>query len=505
VNLGDVIEEGDRIYGDGVNIAARLEGLAEAGGICISGSAHEQIKNKLALGYEYIGEHTVKNISEPLKVYRVPVGPKAATPKEGKEKGTKLKNWKWIALGATGAIIVIIGILVIWNFYLRGPSIEPASVETEQAPEVSDVKEGPKTIAVLPFENLSPEKDQEYFADGITEELLNSLARISELEVRGRTSSFSFKGSKKDLPTISELLNVEYILEGSVRKSGEQVRITVQLINTRKDAHLWSKTYERNMDDIFAIQDDIAQSVAGALQITLGVGELSRTPGMTSNIDAYDAYLAGCSLKLQAGRENISQAVEQLEQAVALDPKFAIAWYILGDTYGDAIPWIPERGEEFVEKREATRSRIVELIPETDLALRMSAITNGDRVEEERLLKKALSLAPANYNTNYNYAWFLNFVGRPTDAIDYFQRCVRMEPLASRDHLYFGFSYELSGNSDAATIEIKKARELTNHPADINSNLLVLALKEKNRALIDEYIALIVFWFSVKWSSPFSK
>jgi adenylate cyclase len=492
VNLGDVIEEGDRIYGDGVNIAARLEGLAEPGGICISGSAHEQIENKLALGYEYLGEHPVKNITKPVKVYRVSIGPKSAAPKEGDEKENKSKNWQWTALGAAGAIIVIIGALIIWSFYLRGPSIEPASIEPKQTSFVSNIKKAPKTIAVLPFENLSPEKDQEYFADGIAEELLNSLTRISELEVRGRTSSFSFKDRKEDLPTISKKLNVEYILEGSVRKAGEQVRITVQLINTRKDAHIWSETYERTMVDIFAIQDDIAQSVADALQITLGVGELGRAPGMTSNIAAYDAFLAGRSLWLQPGRENISQAIEQLEEAVALDPDFAIGWNALANAYNLATGRIPERGEEFLAKQKAALSRVVELTPKTDFALRIAASLCGDRVEEERLYKKALTVAPANYETNYGYGRFLMNMGRPTEAIDYMQRLVRLEPLASGAHDFLGVTYQLSRNSDAAAMAFKKARDLSDQPAVYNTDLLIMALEENNRALIDEYVALVV-------------
>jgi adenylate cyclase len=490
VNLGDVIEEGDRIYGDGVNIAARLEGLAEPGGICISGSAHEQIENKLALGYEFLGEHTVKNIAKPVKVYRVPMGPKAVIREEKKEKKSKLKNWQRTGLGVAGAIILIIGALAIWNFYPRSPSFEPASIEPEQAPLV-EVEEAPKTIAVLPFDDISPEKDQEYFADGIAEELLNSLTRISGLEVRGRTSSFYFKDRDEDLRTISEMLNVEYILEGSVRKAGEQVRITVQLINTRKDAHIWSETYEHTMDDIFAIQDDIANSVADALQITLGVGELGRAPGMTSNIAAYDAFLAGRSLTLRPGWENTSQAIEQLEHAVALDPDFAIGWNALATAYDSALPWIPERGEEFIEKSEAALSRVVELIPESDLAFRIAASRSGGRLEVERLYKKALALNPANYETNYEYGWFLNRVGRPKDAIDHHKRLVRLEPLGSDPHMCLGLTYELSGNSDAAIMATKKARDLSDQPTFYNAYLLVLALEENNQKLIDEYFALV--------------
>jgi len=362
------------------------------------------------------------------------------------------------------------------------------SIEPEQAPVVAEVKEAPKTIAVLPFEDLSPEKDQDYFADGIAEELLNSLTRISELEVRGRTSSFYFKDRDEDLRTISKMLNVEYILEGSVRKAGEQVRITVQLINTPKDAHIWSEIYEHTMDDIFAIQENIAQSVADALQITLGVGELGRAPGMTSNIAAYYAFLAGRSLRLEGGRENISLAIEQLEHAVALDPDFAIGWDALAYAYEEAANiWIPEKAEEFIAERKAVRSRVVELIPDTDLAFVTDAARSDDRVEVERLLKKALALAPAKYQTNYGYGMFLANVGRPTEAIDYFKRLVRLEPLDSNAHHLLGLAYEFSRNSDDAAVAMKKARDLSDQPSFYNASLLVLALEENNRALIDEY------------------
>lgn len=387
-----------------------------------------------------------------------------------------------------GLLVVALGYFVFDKYFI-GRDV----IETEQVPAASNAEKAKKTIAVLPFTDLSPEKDQEYFADGIAEELLNSLTRISELEVRGRTSSFYFKDRDEDLRTISEMLNVEYILEGSVRKAGEQVRITVQLINTRKDAHIWSKTYDRELKDIFAIQDNIAQSVADALQITLGVGELGRAPGMTRNIAAYDAFLAGRSSL------NGSQAIEQLEQAVALDPDFAIGWYNLANTYSFASVLIPERAKEFLAKRRSALSRVVELTPETDLALGIAASRSGDMVEVERLYKKALALNPANFETNPEYGWFLLKVGRPTEAIDYFQRLVRMEPLASSGHSNLGLAYELSGNIDAAVMATKKAGELSDQLAFNNAGLLafnnagllVLALEENNRALIDEYVALV--------------
>ena len=315
VNLGDVIEEGDRIYGDGVNIAARLEGLAEAGGICISGSAHEQIENKLALGYEFLGKHTVKNIAKPVKVYRVPVGPKADTSKKLDEKKPTLKKWRWTALGAAGATIVIVGALVIWNFSFR------------QVPEISDVKEAPKTIAVLPFVNLSPDPDQEYFVDGLSEELLNSLTKIPDLLVTARTSSFAFKGTSKNVQEIANELGVAHILEGSVRKAGNALRITAQLIRAADGFHLWSETYDRELKDIFAVQEDIATSVANELKLTLGIDKPLKDLGGTNSAEAYEFYLIATGQFLNF---DYSAALESLEAATDIDPNFVSAWAFKG-------------------------------------------------------------------------------------------------------------------------------------------------------------------------------
>jgi TolB-like protein len=383
--------------------------------------------------------------------------------------------------------VTIIGLLafallfvVIDNYVLKEtPEVReqlsaPPTIAETVAPAPTKVEETataapPNSIAVLPFANMSEDKANEYFADGIAEELLNSLARIKDLEVRGRTSSFYFKGRSEDLHTISKMLNVENIIEGSVRKAGEQVRITVQLINTRTDAHLWSETYDRALDDIFAVQENIARSVASALQITLGVGELGRATGMTRNVEAYDAYLAGRSLLYQPGRENVSRAIEQYEQAVALDPDFAIAWAALARVYQPdlAMAFIPERAEEFIAKRDAASARVMAIAPEADYALRIAAEQSGDRVEVERLRKQALALDPAGYESNISYGSFLSSVGRPTEAIDYLQRAIRAEPLVSAAYTVLGLTYEMSGNSAAAMTALKLARDLSNQPAFI--------------------------------------
>jgi adenylate cyclase len=397
VNLGDVIEEGDRIYGDGVNIAARLEGLAEAGGICISGSAHEQIKNKLALGYEYIGEHTVKNIAEPLKVYRVPMGPKAAILKEGDEKRTKSKKWQWTALGATGAIIVIIGALAIWNFYLRGPSIEPASIEPEQVPVVSDVEEAPKTIAVLPFEDISPEKDQQYFVDGLSEEILNSLAQIQDLTVIAKTSSFSFKGTNKTIQEIANVLDVDHILEGSVRKAGNALRITAQLIKAVDGSHIWSKTYDRELKvkEIFAVQEDIATSVADELKVTLGIGRSLKQLGGTDNLEAYELYLAasGQYYTLEEDR-----GLESIDAALALDPEFANAWALKAKIHIQLSNFGPSnRADTELDAALIAAQKAIELepnLPEGYFELGSYESARGNWIDAELNYREALPLRP---------------------------------------------------------------------------------------------------------------
>ncbi len=492
INLGDVVEEDGRIYGNGVNIAARLEGLAEPGGICISRTAYDQIHTKLDLGYEYLGEHNVKNITVPVRVYRILTDSKSS----GKVIGEKKYPGNIFSRKVFSAVIILIIIaagITGWIIYShKVQSKVPASVDTKQAHAISEEKEIPKTIAVLPFENLSPDKDQEYFADGIAEELLNSLTRISELEVRGRTSSFYFKGKNEDLHTISKMLNVNYILEGSVRKAGDQVRITVQLINTPRDAHIWSKTYEFKMDDIFAIQDDIAKSVADALQITLGVGELGRRPGMTKNPAAYEAYLVGAKSNFLVERNNIQRAIDQLEKAVALDPDFAICWSTLADFYGAAATlWNsnPEIVKELFKKRKSALSRVIEINPDTDLALGIAASLSGNIVEEERLYKKALALNPDETGMNGAYGTLHLNVGRPTEAIDYYQRIVRKEPLNSLGYLVLGFAYEFAGNIDKATVAIKKGKELATQPEIYDNSLYVLAMEENNQPVLDKYFA----------------
>ncbi|MBW2250342.1 MAG: hypothetical protein JRF60_06850, partial [Deltaproteobacteria bacterium] len=256
INLGDVIEEGERIYGDGVNIAARLEALADPGGICISKTAFDHIESKLPLGYEYIGEQSVKNISKPVMAYKVLMDPRVTTSVEIEKKRVMPPWSKKSAIAVGISIIIIFMALGIWRFYLGGRLTKSAT-------------RGKASIVVLPFKNLSDDPEQEYFSDGITEDLIGALAKVRGLKVISQTSAFFYKGKDVDLRTVAKKLKVKNVLEGSVRKSGNKLRISAQLINVADDTHLWSETYDREIKDGFDIQDEISKAVVKNLKAEL--------------------------------------------------------------------------------------------------------------------------------------------------------------------------------------------------------------------------------------------
>ncbi|MGD9040497.1 MAG: adenylate/guanylate cyclase domain-containing protein, partial [Desulfobacteraceae bacterium] len=287
INLGDVVEEDERIYGDGVNVAARVESLAEGGGISISGTAYDQLGKKLPLGYEYLGEQEVKNIEKPVRVYRVLTEAEAAGKVIGEER-PRPKQWRWVATGALAVLIIVAGALAIWNFYLR-PTVEPASVERMAFP----LPEKP-SIAVLPFDNLTGDPNQEYLADGITESIITALSKVPHLFVIARNSTFTYKGKSVKVHEVSEDLGVQYVLEGSVQKSGDKIRLTVQLVDALAGHHLWAERYDRTLSDIFAVQDELAIKIMTAMQVSLTEGDMAHMISRCAeNVDAYVKILKG--------------------------------------------------------------------------------------------------------------------------------------------------------------------------------------------------------------------
>ena len=321
INLGDIIVEGDDIYSDGVNIAARLESLAEPGGIYISGTAYDQVRNKLGVGLQALGERTVKNIAEPVRVYRVMLdsdsesaSDKPVTSKQRQSKTSPTRRWAAVAVLA--AIVLGAGAA---TWFLKS-DVFPSLIATST--NALDKNQ----IAVLLFANLSADPDSEYFSDGMTEELISKLSRVKELAVIARTSVMSYKGSDKKINEIEQELQVGIILEGSVRKAADKLRITVQLIDVASQQHLWSQDYDRTLNDVFVIQSDVAQSVADSLQVALKPSEKQQLEEQaTENLEAYNLYLQGLYLFHKANEEGLSSSITYFERALQYDPHFAKA------------------------------------------------------------------------------------------------------------------------------------------------------------------------------------
>jgi adenylate cyclase len=389
-------------------------------------------------------------------------------------------------------VLVLLGIgfpvalILAWAFELTPGGVKRAGTSEGTSDPVTTPTDA-QSIAVLPFVNMSSDPEQEYFSDGISEELLNQLSKIKDLQVAGRTSSFYFKGRNENLREIGEKLAVAHVLEGSVRKSGNHVRVTAQLIKAADGYHLWSESYDRELNDIFAIQDEIAHAVTDALSITLGVGSLGVS---TRNIEAYEAYLTGLSLYRQLGRENVLQAIEHLERAVALDPEFINAIGTLAGFYfAAASVYISDRAREFLEKFETTATRAINIAPDSLEALRAKAVlelTKFNWLTAEQHFKKALSLAPDDSRTNNYYGTFLGYVGRSREATEYSQKLTRIEPLSLSASQSLAVAYEAAGDLEASLQEIERGQGL---PGDPNANtgpLLVIAMTKGDRAMINE-------------------
>ena len=460
INLGDVIEEGDRIYGDGVNVAARIEGLAEGGGICISGTAFDQVENKLALGYKYLGEHSVKNIVKPIRLYRVLTEPGAVTTKVSREKRAGPRQWHRVALAVVAILILGAAAVAIWHFYLRpAPTpMEVASVEKMAFP----LPDKP-SIAVMPFVNMSEDPKQEYFSDGITEEIITGLSKVPHMFVIARDSTFTYKGKPVKVQQVGRELGVRYVLEGSVRKAANRVRISAQLIDAKTGYHLWAERYDRDLKDIFALQDGITMKILIAVQVKLTEGQQARLFGKdTDNIEAYLKLLQGREYSNRFNRESNVLARQKYEEAIALDPEYAMAYLNLSAThlmdllYGSSRS--PKRSlgraEELVQKALAlddSLAKAYSYLGRIYLTKRQheKAIAEGER---------ALSLAPNSAFVHAALAFSLYYAGRHEEAILLLKKAIRLNPIPRSWYLStLGAAYRLTGRYEEAISAYKKA------------------------------------------------
>jgi TolB-like protein/Tfp pilus assembly protein PilF len=390
VNLGDVIEEDGRLYGDGVNIAARLEALADPGGICVSKTAFDHIETKLPLGYEFLGEQEVKNIAKPIGAYRVLMESRVTV---------------------AGAAIV-----------------KPASSHAK--PKASDSDR--PTLAVLPFVNMSGDPEQEYFADGISEDIITGLSKLRWFFVIARNSSFTYKGKAVDVKRVARELGVRYVLEGSVRKSGNRVRITAQLIDASTGNHLWADRYDGDLTDVFALQDEITKKVVAAIEPKLleaeGIRSQSRSP---EDLDAWDMVIRANSLFWRLTKAESEAAIGILKRAVERFPDYAPAQSMLAFALlvSDMVGWAPAGKPYRIAADLAHRAaELDDNDPWAHLALGYLAFVARKTDDAVREFQRALDLNP-NFAAAYGYLGYtVVFDGRYEEAIEYFKQAIRMSP-----------------------------------------------------------------------------
>ena len=450
VNLGDVAQEGDRIYGDGVNIAARLESLAEPGGICISGFVYHQVKNRLKLEYEYLGEQSVKNIKEPVPVYRVLSFPGAAAHR-----------------------------------------VIEAKKAAEKEMRSSSFQDKP-SIAVLPFVNISGDPEQEYFSDGMTEELIGALAKLEGLKVISRTSAFYFKGQQVDLCTIGDKLKVDHVLEGSVRKAGNKLRISAQLIKVDDDTHLWSENYNRELKDVFDIQEEISQAIVQNLKVKLlGTKNEPLVKDYTKNIEAYELFLKG-RFFISKGYSGFGKAIEYYEKTIEVNPDFAPAYSILAFAYfGYAVAFSLPSNEMWPKIKRLTLKALE--IDEMDANAhgsmgRIKSCYEYDWPEAEIYYKRAIELNPGSIEAYAQYATYLMGVGRGNEAVEKIKHALEFDPFSIFLNGLLSASFYHSRQFDKAIAQSQKALDLDpNNP----TTLLFLGVSYGAKGRFDEGITML--------------
>jgi adenylate cyclase len=463
INLGDVVEEEGKLFGDGVNIAARLESLSEAGGICISGTAFDQVKNKLNLGYKYLGEQPVKNILEPVRVYRVLMEPEAAGKVIG-EKKVRSKQSQTLVISLVTAVIVVVAAYVMWRLYLRPtPAIEvaPKGKMTFLFPDKP-------SIAVLPFVNMSGDSEQEYFSDGITEDIITNLSKLSGLFVVSRNSTFLYKGKHVKIEEVARDLGVRHVLEGSVRRAGGRMRITAQLIDGKTGQHVWAEKYDRELKDIFSVQDEVTRKVVSELAIALTTTETERLPRKhTESFEAYDLYLRAKWEQHVHRKENTLKSMGMCQRVIDLDPNFAGGYQLKSFLLSRGIRWgwFPKEDLEKALELAQEAISVDDKFPASHMALASIYVMQGKQDDALAAANRAANIQPGDSDTMVWLGYYLNWVGRGEEAVAAVKKSRELNPmyLSGRNSVYLDFMGQAcftAGLYEESISNLKKAKEI---------------------------------------------
>jgi len=466
VNLGDIVIDGDDILGDGVNVAARLEGIAEPAGVCVSAKVHDEVRGKVDVVFDDLGSVQVKNIAQPIRVYRARIN------RGGRSKAppVRLRRKHLVAVATTvlaGAIAILVG-----GYYLA--SSDRGIVSRKAGPQsISSLSDKP-SIAVLAFQNMSDDPSQEYFADGIAEDIITDLSKLSGLYVIARNSSFQYKGQNVDVKRIGRDLGVKHVLEGSVRRAGDQVRITAQLVDAETGSHIWAERYDGTLSDVFSVQDRVSGQIIGALKVQLTPTERREVDAhATEEPAAYDAYLRGLKLLAELKRIDVSaNSAAQLEfaEAIRLDPNFALAYAGLAWAkwlYATTIAIPLEPADQIFELAESSIALRDNALAHRTLSKQHFSLdtwfarTTGQLDLAVAELEAAQRLQPTDPDILADLATVLSFVGRPDEALTLIQRAVQLNP--NHPDWYFlasGIALLLTQNPTPAAEHLRKWSEI---------------------------------------------
>jgi TolB-like protein len=452
IHVGEVIIEGSKAYGDGVNLASRIEGAGHEGIILFSRSVQTKILNQPDLSAESVGFFHLKNVDSPMELFALkeknllPIDSKKLKNRISTSTFSKRIPWNYLLLAAVGFILIYVMFTKInWN----------------SSEEISD-----KSIAVLPFTDMSPKGDQDWFSEGISIEIINILSGIKDLDVASRTSSFQYKNKQVDLREIGKTLNVKWIIEGSVSKVNEKVRINTQVINTDDGFELWSKRFDRSYKDVFAIQTEIAENIAEGFQIELNPNEKNKIEKpLTRNAEAYDHYLKANFLYRKGAAEYTRAAIVEMEKAIELDTTFSEAYGDLAKFHAASASWWGDTKPKLAYAR---------ALPMAEKALKLNANSTEalralfqikwwferDSEEAERFLRKTIQLTPDNGEPYAHLCFFLNLQGKSREAIKYGKAGVEKDPFFSLCHFFLSDSYRLLGLYDSAHIHLSEVLSL---------------------------------------------